>query len=153
MTYTFKEAGSYTLTCTVKDLITQEEITKSRSFTINKFQVKFSNISDSSFPSTGDASTRATINCQKPTTIEFRMEYRVKAASPTTHFECRIGNYFHSGSGRGKKDFTLTLPQGKTNVSLDLFNIYAESMVELYIVKVTAEGSQVGSPNFLEVAF
>lgn len=153
LTYTFKEAGSYTLTCTVKDLITQEEITKSRSFTINKFQVKFSNISDSSFPSTGDASTRATINCQKPTTIEFRMEYRVKAASPTTHFECRIGNYFHSGSGRGKKDFTLTLPQGKTNVSLDLFNIYAESMVELYIVKVTAEGSQVGSPNFLEVAF
>ncbi|WP_315087433.1 PKD domain-containing protein [Bacteroides heparinolyticus] len=153
LTYTFREAGSYTLTCTVSDLITHEEVTKSRSFTINQYGIKFSNISYSSSPYSGDASTRAIINCQKPTTIEFRMEYRVKAASPTTHFECRIGNYFHSGSGRGKKDFTLTLPQGKTNVSLDLFNIYPESMVELYIVKVSTEGCQVGSPDFLEVAF
>ncbi len=153
LTYTFGNPGAYSLTCTVKDLVTQEEITRSHNFTVIGWSIKFSDISSSQSPSAGDASTRAIIHCQKPTTIEFRMEYRVAAASPTTRYECRIGSYFHSGNGRGEKTFTLTLPQGETSVSLNLFNIYAESMVDLYIVRVSTDGCQVGSPDSLNVTF
>jgi len=151
--YTFSTSGSYILTCTVTDLVTQETAEKTRSFTINPYRIKFSNITYSTSPYTGDASALAEIGCKVPATIEFRLEYRVVAATSTTRFECRVGDHLESGSGRGKKTFTLTLPAGTTNVSLDLFNIYAESMAELYIVSVSADDCWVGSPDYMCVSF
>ena len=151
--YTFSRSGSYTLTCAVTDLVTQERVEKTRSFTVSPYLITFSNISYSTNPGTGDASTWAEIDCRVPTTIEFRLEYRVGAATPTTRFECRVGNHLESGSGRGEKTFTLTLPAGQTNVSLDLFNIYAESLADLYIVSVSADDCRVGYPDCLNVTF
>lgn len=153
LTNTFSTPTSYTLECTVTDLVTQERVVKSRGFSINQYKIQFSDVKYTSYPSTGDAVTTAIINCQTPVTVVFRMEYRVGAATPSTHFECRVGSYYYSGSGRGEKTFTLTLPNGWTDVSLNLFNIYAESTVDLYIESVTTAGNQVGGANYVGVYF
>lgn len=153
LSYAFTASGSYTLTCTVTDLVTQERISKSRTFTIGVYQIQFGNISQTSEPYEGNATTTATITCKEPTTIEFYMEYRVGQATSTTHFECSVGNYFYSGSGRGEKTFTVTLPAGQNTVSLKLFNIYAESTVDLYINAITTSGNQVGPSSSLNVWF
>jgi len=154
LSYNLTASGSYTLSCTVTDKITQERISKSRTFTVAAYQIQFSNISRTSEFYQGNATTTAIITCKRPTTIEFYIEHQVGQDIDTSHFECRIGNYFYSGIGKGEKTFTVTLQKGQNVVSLKLLNIlYTDGTASLYIRNVTTPGSQVGPTNALDVYF
>lgn len=153
LVHTFNQSGSYTLACTVTDLVTREQVTKQRTFTIGLYRIAFSEITETSSPSTGDVTVTAAIYCNVPTTVSFRLDYRVGATLPETHYECRIGNYFESNSGRGEKEFTVSLPAGKTNVSLSLRNIIVAAEMELFIESVTGDNNEIGYPSSLAIYF
>lgn len=110
-------------------------------------------ITETSSPSTGDVTVTAAIYCNVPTTVSFRLDYRVGATLPETHYECRIGNYFESNSGRGEKEFTVSLPAGKTDVSLSLRNIIVAAEMELFIESVTGDDNGIGYPSSLAIYF
>lgn len=153
LVHTFNQSGSYTLACTVTDLVTREQVTKQRTFTIGLYRIAFSEITETSSPSTGDVTVTAAIYCNVPTTVSFRLDYRVGATLPETHYECRIGNYFESNSGRGEKEFAVSLPAGKTNVSLSLRNIIVAAEMELFIESVTGDNNEIGYPSSLAIYF
>ena len=149
--YTFTSQGSYTLTCVVTDKVTQETKTLTRSFSISGYTVEFTNVSTTADYNQGNASTTATIVCQTATTLNFRLDYMVPPTVSDTYYECIVGSYSTTGSGRDSKEFTVTLPAGTHRVELNVYSVISEANVDLTITGVETSGNVVGSNNYLNV--
>ena len=149
--YTFTSQGNYTLTCTVTDKVTQETETLTHAFFVNGFAVEFTDVSTTADYDQGNASTTATIVCQTATTLTFRLDYDVPPTISDTYYECIVGSYSTTGSGRDSKEFTVTLPAGTHQVELNVYSVISEANVDLTITGVETSGNVVGSNNYLNV--
>lgn len=151
--YTFTSQGNYTLTCLVTDMVTQETKTLTRSFSISGYTIEFTNVSTTADYDQGSASTTATIVCQTATTLNFRIDYMVPPTISSTYYECIVGSYSTTGSGRDSKEFTVTLPAGTHRVELNVYSVISEANVDLTITGTATSGTVVGSNNYLNVYF
>ena len=151
--YIFTSQGNYTLTCTVTDKVTQETKTLTRSFSISGYTIEFTGVSTTADYDLGNASTTATIVCQTATTLNFMLDYMVPPTVSDTYYECIVGSYSTTGSGRNSKEFTVTLPAGTHRVELNVYSVISEANVDLTITGVETSGNVVGSNNYLNVYF
>ena len=155
LSYDFTATGSYTLTCQVTDTVTGESQTISRSFTITVklYAVQFSNVSTTTDWYDGNVTTTATIQCQGTTSVTFMMEYEVPATLSETCCTCQIGNTSFTVTGKGQKEFTVTLSGGSNAVEICLKSIIASANVDLWISSVNTAGSTTGSNNYLNLFY
>lgn len=151
--HNFTSQGNYTLACLVTDKVTQETKTLTRSFSISGYTIEFTNVSTTADYDQGNASTTATIVCQTATTLNFRLDYEVPPTISSTYYECIVGSYSTTGSGRDSKEFTVTLPAGTHRVELNVYSVISEANVDLTITGVETSGNVVGSNNYLNVYF
>ena len=135
------------------DKVTQEIKSLTRSFSISGYTIEFTNVSTTADYDQGNASTTATIVCQTATTLNFMLDYMVPPTISDTYYECIVGSYSTTGSGRDSKEFTVTLPAGTHRVELNVYSVVSEANVDLTITGTETSGNVVGSNNYLNVYF
>ena len=139
----FSSFGTYTMTVTVTDKITEEVVVKN--FTIAVVDVpfvEFTAVNENNRESYGNYYSDAVIHCDAALTVEFSLSFSTDNGS----YRCIIGGETFEGNGTDEIRFTVDLEEGDNYVELRLYDAPNCSMT-LNIRE--AEGGIIGTTDTL----
>lgn len=142
---TFSQLGTMSLSCIVRDVVTQEEVDCVKSIVVTIPPVEFSDVNEVRDTDSGHYIIEGYINCVEETDIVFQFGYRTYAQG-----KLYIGSSYSSFTGRGGSvGLIKTLPAGNTFVKIEITNAFTETEANLCII--SAGTQSIGSNSCLNI--